>query len=173
MDDKIQSHPARSSHSASVEGGRHSPSNDEVKDIRTLPEDRQGPAWELSQMSPEEYRAFEKKTLWKMDLRIIPWITSVCFLFVPAWKTADWIDYYIWSHSWIECTLYLAHRAKRRLSKQQLINRNIGVARLTGLLVDLNLTSKQYSNASMSEFLSLFFFPQSGHTNTQSFSSVT
>jgi len=48
-----------------------------VKDIRTLPEDRQGPAWELSQMSPEEYRAFEKKTLWKMDLRIIPWITSV------------------------------------------------------------------------------------------------
>jgi len=95
MDDKIQSHPARSSHSASVEGGRHSPSNDEVKDIRTLPEDRQGPAWELSQMSPEEYRAFEKKTLWKMDLRIIPWITSVCFLFVPPCKMADWIDYCI------------------------------------------------------------------------------
>jgi hypothetical protein len=63
-----------------------------MKDIRTLPEDRQGPAWELSQMSPEEYRAFEKKTLWKMDLRIIPWITSVCFLFVQAWKSADWID---------------------------------------------------------------------------------
>jgi hypothetical protein len=92
MDDKIQSHPTRSSNSASVEGGRTSPSNDEVKEIRTLPEDRQGPAWELSQMSPEEYRAFEKKTLWKMDLRIIPWITSVCFLFVQAWKSADWID---------------------------------------------------------------------------------
>jgi hypothetical protein len=84
MDDKIQSHPTRSSNSASVEGGRTSPSNDEMKDIRTLPEDRQ--------MSPEEYRAFEKKTLWKMDLRIIPWITSVCFLFVQAWKSADWID---------------------------------------------------------------------------------
>jgi hypothetical protein len=77
MDDKIQPHPTRSSNSASVEGGRISPSNDEAKEIRTLPEDRQGPAWELSQMSPEEYRAFEKKTLWKMDLRIIPWITSV------------------------------------------------------------------------------------------------
>jgi hypothetical protein len=33
-----------------------------------------------------------------------------------------------------------------------LMSRNIGVARLTGLLVDLNLSSKQYSNASMSEF---------------------
>ena len=76
MDDKIQPHPTRSSNSASDEG-RTSPSNDEAKEIRTLPQDRQGPAWELSQMSPEEYRAFEKKTLWKMDLRIIPWITSV------------------------------------------------------------------------------------------------
>jgi hypothetical protein len=73
MDDKIQPHPTRSSNSNSVEEGR----NDDTKNIRTLPEDRQGPAWELSQMTPEEYRAFEKKTLWKMDLRIIPWITSV------------------------------------------------------------------------------------------------
>jgi hypothetical protein len=47
----------------------------EVKDIQSLPSDRQGPAWELANMSPEEYRAFEKKTLWKMDVRIIPWIT--------------------------------------------------------------------------------------------------
>jgi hypothetical protein len=76
MDDKIQPHPTRSSNSDSVEGGRLS-TNDEVKNIRDLPEDRQGPAWELAQMSPEEYKAFEKKTLWKMDVRIIPWITSV------------------------------------------------------------------------------------------------
>lgn len=29
---------------------------------------------------------------------------------------------------------------------------NIGVARLTGLMTDLNLDSKKYSNASMSEY---------------------
>lgn len=34
-------------------------------------------------MSREEYRAFEKKTLWKMDVRIIPWITSVIVFTLP------------------------------------------------------------------------------------------
>jgi len=44
-------------------------------------------------MSPEEYRAFEKKTLWKMDLRIIPWITSV-IIHVRAVQKIDLIGYF-------------------------------------------------------------------------------
>lgn len=76
MDDKIQPQHTRSSNSNSELEAGHDHDH-ERKRVPTLPGDRQGPAWELSQMSPEEYRAFEKKTLWKMDLRIIPWITLV------------------------------------------------------------------------------------------------
>jgi hypothetical protein len=73
MESKIQPDRERSdSNPNSLEGGRD---NHEVKDLHTLPLDRQGPAYELANMTPEEYRAFEKKTLWKMDVRIIPWIT--------------------------------------------------------------------------------------------------
>jgi hypothetical protein len=52
-------------------------------------------------------------------------------------------------------------------------NRNIGVARLSGLLVDLNLTSKQFSNASMSTF-TVLVAPRHSYccTNNQSFLSV-
>lgn len=72
MESKIQSKPRSDSNPNSLEGGRD---NYEVKDLSSLPLDRQGPAYELANMTPEEYRAFEKKTLWKMDVRIIPWIT--------------------------------------------------------------------------------------------------
>jgi hypothetical protein len=49
-------------------------------------------------------------------------------------------------------------------------NRNIGVARLSGLLVDLNLTSKQFSNASMSTSTVLVVARRSyTQTNNQSF----
>jgi len=78
MESKIQPLPAdhprsgSDSHPSSLEGGRDT---NEVKDLQDLPLDRQGPAYELAQMTREEYRAFEKKTLWKMDVRIIPWIT--------------------------------------------------------------------------------------------------
>ena len=75
MDSKIHPQTTRSN-SGSLEGGRYTETGDnEVKDIRNIPTEGSGPAWELAQMSPEEYRAFEKKTLWKMDARIIPWIT--------------------------------------------------------------------------------------------------
>lgn len=62
-----------SSHSASLEGGSNG--NNELKDLQGLPEERRGPAVELANMTPEEYKAFERKTLRKMDIRIIPWIT--------------------------------------------------------------------------------------------------
>ena len=29
----------------------------------------------LRAMSPEEYQAFEKKLLWKCDMKIVPWMT--------------------------------------------------------------------------------------------------
>jgi hypothetical protein len=75
MDSKIHPQPTRSN-SDSLEGGRYTETGDnEVKGIANIPTEGQGPAWELAQMTPEEYRAFEKKTLWKMDVRIIPWIT--------------------------------------------------------------------------------------------------
>lgn len=64
-----------SSQSASLEAGSNS--NNELKDLQHLPEERRGPAQELANMTPEEYSAFEKKTLRKMDIRIIPWITQV------------------------------------------------------------------------------------------------
>lgn len=41
----------------------------------TLPDHSQAAAAELAAMSPEEYAAFEKKLMWKLDLKIIPWIT--------------------------------------------------------------------------------------------------
>jgi hypothetical protein len=44
-------------------------------DFSNLAEERRPYARELAAMSSEEYAAFEKKTLWKMDLNIIPWIT--------------------------------------------------------------------------------------------------
>jgi hypothetical protein len=44
-------------------------------DYSNLPEERRPYARELAAMTPAEYAAFEKKTLWKMDLNIIPWIT--------------------------------------------------------------------------------------------------
>ena len=66
----------RETESGSLEAG-----NGEVKDIgtdlRNLPEERRGAAIELANMTPEAYAAFERRTLRKMDIRIIPWITSV------------------------------------------------------------------------------------------------
>lgn len=44
-------------------------------DYANLSDDRRPYAQELAAMSREEYAAFEKKMLWKMDLHIIPWIT--------------------------------------------------------------------------------------------------
>lgn len=44
-------------------------------DYSHVPEERREAARQLAAMTPEEYAAFEKKTLWKMDLNIIPWIT--------------------------------------------------------------------------------------------------
>lgn len=40
-----------------------------------VPDHDQSAARELAAMSPEEYAAFEKKVLRKMDWNIIPWIT--------------------------------------------------------------------------------------------------
>ena len=45
----------------------------ELKNLQDLPEERRGAAVELANMSREEYLAFERKTLRKMDIRIIPW----------------------------------------------------------------------------------------------------
>lgn len=61
-----------SQNSASLEGGSN---QNELKNLQDLPEERRGPAVELANMTPEEYSAFERKTLRKMDIRIIPWIT--------------------------------------------------------------------------------------------------
>lgn len=57
---------------SSLEGGSN---QNELKNLQDLPEERRGPAIELANMTPEEYEAFERKTLRKMDIRIIPWIT--------------------------------------------------------------------------------------------------
>lgn len=57
---------------SSLEAGSN---QNELKNLQDLPEERRGPAVELANMTPEEYAAFERKTLRKMDIRIIPWIT--------------------------------------------------------------------------------------------------
>ena len=43
------------------------------------PIDASPEAAEVAAMSPEEYAAFERKLLRKMDLKIIPWITYVSY----------------------------------------------------------------------------------------------
>lgn len=47
----------------------------DVQDFSSVPEERREAARQLAAMTPEEYAAFEKKTVWKMDVNIIPWIT--------------------------------------------------------------------------------------------------
>lgn len=43
--------------------------------VEEISDERREAMRQLAAMTPEEYAAFEKKTLWKMDLNIIPWIT--------------------------------------------------------------------------------------------------
>lgn len=45
-----------------------------------IPDHHQELAQQLAAMSPEEYLAFEKKVLKKMDWNIIPWITLLYLL---------------------------------------------------------------------------------------------
>lgn len=63
---------SNSAERSSLEEGSN---QNELKNLQDLPEERRGPAIELANMTPEEYAAFEKRTLRKMDIRIIPWIT--------------------------------------------------------------------------------------------------
>lgn len=66
-----------------LEGSSHSSLNRPPIDTKTLshanpdgiPDHHQELAQQLAAMSPEEYLAFEKKVLKKMDWNIIPWIT--------------------------------------------------------------------------------------------------
>ncbi|KAL0243529.1 hypothetical protein I308_105495 [Cryptococcus tetragattii IND107] len=74
-------------------------------------------AEQIAAMSPEEFQALEKKLLWKIDLKLIPWMTLLYLL--------SFID-----------------------------RVNVGAAKLVGLNEELNLSSLQYSNASM-----IFFVP--------------
>ncbi|OXG27858.1 hypothetical protein C367_02538 [Cryptococcus neoformans Ze90-1] len=83
----------------------------------TMPDHKQAVAEQIAAMSPEEFQAMEKQLLWKMDLKLIPWMTLLYLL--------SFID-----------------------------RVNVGAAKLVGMTEQLNLTSLQYSNASM-----IFFVP--------------
>jgi len=51
---------------------------DEPEDGKTSLTDRDlatGPAAELARLTPEEYREMEKKLLWRIDKKLIPWMT--------------------------------------------------------------------------------------------------
>lgn len=50
------------------------PYDKEAAEVRRLA-DRNEYAVQLESMSPEEYAAFEKKLLRKMDMRLVPWMT--------------------------------------------------------------------------------------------------
>lgn len=45
----------------------------------TMPDHKQAVAEQIAAMSPEEFQAMEKQLLWKMDLKLIPWMTYVTF----------------------------------------------------------------------------------------------
>lgn len=45
----------------------------------TMPDHKHAAAEQIAAMSREEFQAMEKQLLWKMDLKLIPWMTYVTF----------------------------------------------------------------------------------------------
>lgn len=106
----------------------------DVTDVSHIPEERREAARQLAAMTPEEYAAYEKKILWKMDLNIIPWITYVFFFHVVGRGGRLTNDRLLYLISFLDRV-------------------NVGAARLVGLMEDLRLTPLMFSNISMSESL--------------------
>lgn len=61
----------------SIDGNRIVVNTSDV-DIPDTDQKREA-AEQIAAMSPEEFQALEKKLLWKIDLKLIPWMTYVKF----------------------------------------------------------------------------------------------
>lgn len=64
---------------ASVDSNRFVANTSDADMPDNMPDHKHAAAEQIAAMSREEFQAMEKQLLWKMDLKLIPWMTYVTF----------------------------------------------------------------------------------------------
>jgi hypothetical protein len=96
----------------------------------------------LRAMSPEEYQAFEKKLLWKCDMKIVPWMTVSSEPRPSRWiACSQMIDALMITPIQLLFTMSFLDRV------------NVGTAKLAGLVEDLGMTASQFNLISTGFFI--------------------